>query len=116
MEEHMTTAVKRSPWMVRLVYFLHENVREGRDGRSRPPGEFGDLTWLEVYEQFHSHLGDGRPFKTFKGSAEGLRKGNIKDHKEAGTPFLPKYESILGLWVLKSRDDQWADLQQFRDV
>src|SRR5947207_883839 len=89
----MAIAVDRSPEMVRLVYFIHEYARVGPDGRTLPPSEFGDSTWREVYGQFFTRLGDGRTFKTFVGSAAGLRKGNISDHKEAGIAFLPKYEA-----------------------
>jgi len=100
----MVEVVERSPEMVRLVYFLHEYARFADSGRSKPPEEFGDLTWREVYEQFFHHLGEGRSFDTFKGSAEGLRNGNIREHKEAGTPFLPKYDVILRTWNLDYKD------------
>jgi len=95
-------SVDRSPELVKVVYFLNEYARR-EDGRQRPPEEFQTLNWRELYELFHDNLGERRSFKTFMGSAEGLRKGNISEHKDHGTPFLPKYERILGRWVGLSR-------------
>jgi len=102
--------------MVQLVYFLQEYAREGSNGQTRPPQEFGDLNWIEVYKQFFPHLGDGRSFKTFRGSADRLRHGNIRQHKEDGVAFLPKYEAILQFWITQPREEQWADLQKYRQV
>lgn len=112
----MADVVERSPEMVRLVYFLHQYARVGPAGRTSPPAEFGDATWREVYEQFFPRLGAGRTFETFRGSAEGLRKGNISEHKANGTPLLPKYEEILRGWAGRARDEQWVDLQQYREA
>lgn len=104
--------IDRSPELVKVVYFLNEYARtEG--GRQRPPAEFADLNWREVYELFAERLSEGRRFETFKGSAEGLRKGNISEHKDHGLPFLPKYERILGLWIGLSREDQFEEISQW---
>ena len=108
--------VDRSPGMVRLVYFLHHNARHQPNGPSQPPTEFDDLNWREVYEQFFEVLGEGRSFNIFKNSAEGLRKGNIRDYLENGIAFLARYEPMLKTWILQSREQQWADLQQYRCV
>ena len=112
----MPEKVERSPSMVRLVYFLHLYARDGSDGKQLPPEEFGNLNWTEVYKQFHALLGDGRPFQTFKHSAEGLRRGNISGHIDFGITLLPKYDSILRMWALKSRNEQWRDLQNYRKI
>ena len=112
----MATIVKenRSPEMVRLVWFLHRYARTPPGGRYVPPAEFGDLNKRQVYEQFFPKLGGGRSFKTFQGSAEGLRKGNIREHLEDDTPYLPMYETILRTWQHLPREQQWADIKQYR--
>lgn len=107
---------ERSEGMVRLVYFLHCYRRCGPTGRYVPPEEFDDLNLREVYEQFFQHLGGARTFATFRGSAEGLRKGNVREHIEDGTPYLPMYEPMLNTWQHLSRTEQWEYLQQFRVV
>lgn len=109
-------AEDRSPAMVRLVYFLHRYGRQGPTERYQPPEEFGDLNLRQVYEQFFARLGGGRAFKTFRGSAEGLRKGNIRERIENGATYLPKYEGILGTWELLPREQQWEELQRYRTV
>jgi hypothetical protein len=109
-------AEDRSPGMVKLVYFLHRHASSGHSERYQPPIEFGGLNLREVYAQFFPRLGEGRTFDTFRGSAEGLRKGNIRDRIEDGARYLPKYESILGSWELLPRERQWADIQQYRTV
>ena len=100
----------RSPEMVRLVYFLHRH-RRNRAGRYQPPVEFGELNLREVYEQFFPRLRGTRSFDTFRGSAEGLRKGNIRERVEDGASYLPKYAAILGSWESLPRERQWADGQ-----
>ncbi len=100
--------------MVKLVYFLHCHGRRSPTGRYQPPAEFGDLNLREVYEQFFPRLGAGRTFKTFRGSAEGLRKGNIRERVDGRATYFPKYEGILATWELLPREQQWAELQQCR--
>lgn len=112
----MAEKIERSPEMVKFVYFLHRYLRTDDTGRLLPPEEFGDSNWTDVYSQFYSSLNDGRSFKTFKGSAEGLRKGNISGYVDHGIALLPKYDSILRTWVLKPRNEQWADLQKLRRI
>jgi hypothetical protein len=112
----MAVVIERSPEMIRLVYFLIEYARVTPDGRCVPPAELGDMTWRKAYEQFFTRLGGGRSFKTFYGSADGLRKGNIRDHKEAGIAFRPRCEAALRTWEILSREQRWTDLQQYRDV
>jgi|GEM_PF-5186142 len=106
---------ERSPEMVRLIYFLHKYTRATTCDRYQPPTEFGNLNTRQVYDQFFEQLGGGRSSETFRGSAEGLRKGNIKEHLEDGTPFLPKCEVILQSWQHLPREQQWAYLQPFLD-
>ncbi len=107
---------ERSPEMVRLVYFLHRYGRAKPSGQHKPPSEFGEANKRAVYDQFFARLGGGREFKRFQGSAEGLRKGNIREHLEDGAAYLPKYEAILRTWQHLPRERQWADLQQYREV
>jgi hypothetical protein len=109
-------AEDRSPEMIKLVYFLHRHARNAPGERYLPPAEFGDLNLREVYEQFFPRLGNGRTFDTFRGSAEGLRKGNIRCRIENGTLYLPKYEAILGTWELLPREGQWTEIQAYRMV
>lgn len=110
----MTTATERSPQMVKLVYFLHQYARVLPNGRSAPPEEFGEISWREMYEQFYSRFGASRSFDTFKNSAEGLRKGNISDHKDNAVPLLPKYEAILQFWMTGTRAEQWEEIRNYR--
>lgn len=94
----MALAIDRSSAMIRLAYFFHEYARSGQNKRTIPPEELDDLSWREAYEQFFDELGDGREFDTFRRSAENLRGGSFREHKELGVAFLPKYSSILRTW------------------
>jgi len=113
----MRINIERSPEMVKLVYFLEKYKIAGPNRKAYPPSEFGNLTWNEVHEKFYSKLGDGRPFKTFMGSANGLRapnrEGNIKSFIDDGVALLPKYKEILRDWAKLPREMQWADLRKY---
>lgn len=116
-------SIERSPEMILAAFFLAKYGEGGvHDSHPRPPREFGDVTWREVYERHFPKLGGGRDLKTFVGSFDHARKyyrdylaRRTRDYFPGRGQVTDRRREVLAPWLDRPREEVWAAVQQFLD-